>query len=456
MDTTTPALSDFRDFDAFVDYAFDGIGYKTTRDNLGLYVQSRLLTIDRKNSEVSGAHLAPAPHKADAYRQKLTRSTLNEWPTEAVTERLWALAYQIMPNASAWIIDSSGIPKKGDKSVGVAHQYCGELGKLANCQVLVSVHLSTSTLSLPLIMDLFLPEEWAFDPDRRAEVGVPEDIEFRSKPQMAVDQIDRLLDAGCAQKVVVADADFGANQEFRKSLQMRGLEYMGGTRKNVTVMRPNKLRHHDQEAMSLFEVAKALPDKAFCTITWREGTKGELSSRFAALRVVPAQGRHFGKELEEEQWLLIEWPEGEKEPRHYWFSNLSQRTSIRRLVRLAMLRWRIERDYQDLKQELGLKDYQGRMWRGFHHHLSCAWPRCTTWRFTARFFPLKRAPSIGRVRRNLEEALMERLGHCIHCRRPYGPHESPPPTESAELRPRSKLRDVGRRVFMRIREKVIR
>jgi SRSO17 transposase len=231
------------------------------------------------------------------------------------------------------------------------------------------VHLSTSTLSLPLIMDLFLPKEWAFNPDRRAEAGVPEDIEFRTKSQIAVDQIDRLLDAGCARKTVVADADFGTNQKFRKDLQMRGLEYMGGTRKIVTVMQPKKLRHLDREAMTLLEVAKALPAKAFRRITWREGTKGELSSRFAALRVVPAQGRHAGKELEQEQWLLIEWPEGEKEPTHYWFSNLSERTSLRRLVRLAMLRWRVERDYQDLKQELGLKDYQGRMWRGFHHHL---------------------------------------------------------------------------------------
>lgn len=369
MDTTTPALSEFRNFDSFVDYVFSGIGYRSSRENMGLYVQSRLMTIDRKNNEVSGAVLAPSADKADAYRQKLNRATLNDWATEPVVERLDRIAYELMPQALAWIIDSTGLPKKGDKSVGVSKQYCGELGKLTNCQTIVSTHLSTSTHSLPLLADLFLPEVWAYDPERRAEAGVPEEIEFRTKSQMAIDQVDRLIEAGFDPKTLVFDAAFGVKQKLRQQLQARKLTYQAAQRKDITVMRPQKLRHVDQETMTLGEVAKALHHKAWQTVTWREGSKRELSSRFAALRVVPAQGHSWKNELEEEQWLLIEWPEGKDEPSDYWFSNHGPRTSLRRLVKLAHVRWRIERDYQDMKQELGLGDYQGRSWRGFHHHL---------------------------------------------------------------------------------------
>lgn len=370
MHTSTPELHELRDFDSFTNYLFAGFGNKRGRHNLGLSVQSRLMTIDRKNSQVSGAHLAPTPEQADAYRQKLTRATLGNWSDEVVIGRLRPLAYRTLPQASAWIVDSSAIPKKGDKSVGVSHQYCGQLGKRANCQAFVSVHLSTTRLSLPLETELYLPEVWCDDLERRREAGVPDEVIYRTKAEIALDQIDRLLDAGCPKKTVVADADFGTAQYFRQGCAERGLTYMAGIRKHITVLRPRQLKDLPDAVMSVAEVARALPKAAWETITWREGSKGELSSQFASLRVTPAQGHHHGKVLEDEQWLLIEWPDDKDEPTNYWFSNFDRRCSKRRLVRKAHLRWRVERDYQDLKQEIGLGDYQGRTWTGFHHHLT--------------------------------------------------------------------------------------
>ena len=364
MQQETTKLSQIRTFDDFTDYLFTDPDTASRRENLGLYVQSRMLPIDRKNHQIVGEAIAPSKDKADAYRQRLNRVVLAKWKTEQVRDQLWQLAHQLLPQASAWIIDSTGLPKKGNKSVGVGWQYCGQLGKTANCQVVTSLHLATSKSSLPLAMDLYLPKKWANDEQRRREAKIPDEIEFRTQYQIGLDQIDAIVEAGFPQKVVVADSGFGKHSNFRNGLIERGLDYVVAIHPNATVRPVNSPGGLPAESINVVELAKKLPQKAFRTVSWRTGSKGELSSRFAALRV------EASKQPGVEQWLLIEWPIGSKEPVGLWLSNLNPRTSLKRLVRLAHLRWRIERDYQDMKQELGLGDYQGRTWPGFHHHLT--------------------------------------------------------------------------------------
>jgi SRSO17 transposase len=284
-----------------------------------------------------------------------------------------------------WIVDDTGFAKKGEHSVGVARQYCGRLGKTDNCQVSVSLSFANEHGSLPLGYRLYLPREWAEDVARRKKVGIPEAIEFRTKGVIALEQIDQALASGISPGIVLADAAYGTDTDWRNQLSERGLQYMVGVRDNTTVwwgehqpapMPPAKSRrgrprtrtvrdaHH--RPISVLEVARSLPAQKYRSVTWRDGTATPLNSRFAAVRIRAA---HQDKP-HEEQWLLIEWPRADSEPRHYWFSTLPANSSIKTLVATAQGRWRIERDYQELKSELGLHHYEGRNWRGFHHHAS--------------------------------------------------------------------------------------
>jgi SRSO17 transposase len=209
---------------------------------------------------------------------------------------------------------------------------------------------------------------------------------FETKPQIALDQMKAALAAGVPAGVVLADAAYGTNGEFRAALTQLGLSYAVGVQSNVTVWspgvdplpakdwsgrgrRPTRLRRDaDHAPVSVKELAKSLPKEAFQTVSWREGSNGTLSSRFAAVRVRPACEDFRRTEPHEFEWLLIEWPDGEAEPTKYWFSTLPSDTPLSRLVDIAKLRWRIERDYEELKSELGLAHFEGRGWRGFHHH----------------------------------------------------------------------------------------
>lgn len=389
MNKETTKQSQIRSFDEFTDYLFAGPDTTSRRKNLGLYVQSRMLTIDRKNHQVVGEAIAPSKDEADAYRQRLNRVILARWKTEQVRDRLWKLDHELLPQASSWIVDSTGLPKKGDKSVGVGWQYCGQLGKTANCQVVTSLHLATAKQSLPLAMDLYLPKKWANDEQRRREAKIPEDIEFRTQYQIALDQMDALVEAGYPERIVVADSGFGDNSNFRNGLVERGLDYVVAIHPKASVRPVRPVGVLPAEPINVKKLAEKLPKKAFHKVTWRMGTKGELSSRFAALRVGVSNQPGL------EQWLLIEWPSNTKEPVGLWLSNLGPRTSMKRLVRLAHLRWRVERDYQDMKQELGLGDYQGRTWPGFHHHLTLCMAAFTYLALHRRVFPPEPRPITG-------------------------------------------------------------
>jgi len=286
----------------------------------------------------------------------------------------------------AWIVDDTGLVKKGTHSVGVARQYCGQVGKRENCQVAVSLSVSTNHASLPIAWRLYLPESWASDRDRRKETGIPREISFQTKPAMALAQIRQAVEQGVSPGPVLADSAYGNETRFREGIAELELRYAVGVHQNLTVWppgevpRPKKRRqgrdrpptrlHRDAKhpPVAVKDLALSLPEQAWKTVTWREGTRHQLKSRFAAVRIRPAHRDEKRSEPYPEEWLLMEWPAEETEPTKYWRSTLSVQTTPTALVRLAKHRWIIERDYQELKQELGLGHYEGRGWRGFHHH----------------------------------------------------------------------------------------
>jgi SRSO17 transposase len=286
----------------------------------------------------------------------------------------------------AWIVDDTGFPKKGTHSVGVARQYCGQVGKQENCRVAVSLSVATWTSSLPIAWRLYLPEGWARKGKRRRQAGVPEEVEFQTKPQIALEQLRRAVEERVSLGVVVADAAYGIDSQFRAGVTGLELEYVLGVQSSTTVWEPGKQplpaqprkgrgrptrllrRDPEHQPVSVKQLAAALPAAVWKGVGWRQGSQRTLRSRFAAVRVRPAHRDYWRAEPHPEEWLLIEWPRGEAEPTQYWLSTLPPQTSLLDLVHLAKQRWIIERDYQELKQELGLGHYEGRGWRGFHHH----------------------------------------------------------------------------------------
>ncbi len=351
------------------------------------YLKGLMLPGGRKSVEPMAARVQPQNVRS-AHQSMHHLVADAEWSDAAVLAGVVAQVLPVLLKKSRrchWIVDDTGIAKKGTHSVGVARQYCGRLGKTDNCQVAVSLSIANEHGSLPLAYQLYLPQEWAEDLPRRKKAGVPKEIEFRTKTALAMEQIDRALEAGIAPGIVIADAAYGTETAWRDQLSQRGLHYMVGVRDSTKVWwgvhqpapmpaaspkggrpRTRPVRDASHAPVTVLEVARGLAPQKFRRITWREGAAAPLSSTFAATRVRPAHNSQPHDEL----WLLIEWPHGDAEPRHYWFSTLPSNASIKTLVTTAQSRWRIERDYQELKSELGLHHYEGRNWRGFHHHAS--------------------------------------------------------------------------------------
>lgn len=311
------------------------------------------------------------------------------WDDEAILDRALDTVLPAMLEQGpvvAWVVDDTGFPKKGRHSVGVTRQYCGQVGKQDNCQVAVSLSVTTDYSSLPIAFRLYLPQVWANDPSRREKAGVPAEVEFQTKPQIALAQIQRARERGVPPGVILADAGYGNDSQFRTQLTEWELPYVAGIQSGVTVWRPGEepksarkrkglgrppkllRRNRKHKPVTVKELALSLPDDAWTEISWRQGIKDELVSRFAAVRVRPAHRDYWRADPHPEEWLLIEWPKEESEPTKYWFSTLPADTSLADLVYFAKHRWIIERDYEELKQELGLGHFEGRGWRGFHHH----------------------------------------------------------------------------------------
>ena len=351
------------------------------------YCQGLMLPIARKSVEPLAAHTDPmrVGAKHQSLHHFVAKSTWSDFAVlEAVRE--WVQPALSCETGHYWIVDDTGFPKKGKHSVGVARQYCGQLGKQDNCQVAVSLSLATELGSVPIAYQLYLPKDWASDTARRSKAGVPQAQEFATKPEIALRQIRAAISAGVTPGVVLADAGYGDETAFRDGITEMGLPYAVGIRPGTTVWppgvsplpalpskgrgRPASLlrRGPGHEPSSVKAVAMALPADAYHEITWREGSNASLSSRFAALRVHPAHRDIRRSELRAEEWLLIEWPEGDTEPMKYFLSTAPSDATLEQLVFVTKMRWRIERDYQDLKREFGLGHYEGRGWQGFHHH----------------------------------------------------------------------------------------
>ncbi len=371
----------------FLDELTPLLGRSERQTHAGEYVRGLLLDGERK----SIAPLADRVPGADvqALRQFVNQSPWEWAPLQAALTSL--MLDRLLPEA-VLIIDETSFPKKGDHSVGVARQYCGALGKTANCQVAVSVHLGTDTACLPLTWGLYLPQSWIDDPARRAAARVPETITYATKNQLALDALDRVRTWGVGARVVLADAGYGTSHDFRAALTARGLPYCVQVAPSVkgwtvapgpTTPPPyagrGRPRHRPPDetlppSADLTALAQALPSTAWRTITWRSGTKGPLRSRFAQTAFWPAHGVRNGGPLPAAPvQLLLEWPSDEAAPIKYWLAELPGETlGLRRAVRLAKGRWRIEQDYRELKDELGLDHFEGRSWPGWHHHVTLA------------------------------------------------------------------------------------
>jgi SRSO17 transposase len=368
-------------FAAYVEGLASVIGHADRTRPLRDYCIGLMLPGERKSVEPMAAKTAPA--RTAAQHQSLLHFVgVAPWSDEKVLAKVREMVLPAMEKdgpIEAWIIDDTAFPKQGKHSVGVHHQYCGQLGKQANCQVTVSLSIANHSASLPVAYRLYLPKDWAEDGARRDRAGVPLDIEFKTKPEIALEQIRWACEAGLPRGVALMDVAYGNDSRLRTGMTALGLTYVAGIQPNTLMWRSgtgpkrrgkplnNTGRRDEPNLISAKEVMLSLPKHAWRTVTWREGSADWLSSRFARVRVGVGHNQ-LVPELLSQEWLLIEWPEGEAEPIKYWLSTLPANISFRRLVDLAKLRWRIERDYQELKQEVGLGHYEGRRWRGFHHH----------------------------------------------------------------------------------------
>lgn len=374
-------------FDSYLAHLSVGLGHADRHAGLRGYCTGLMLPLARKSVEAMAARVDPM--NTSARHQSLHHFVAKaEWSDVQMLRRVcqWVVPKMDFSQGGWWIIDDTGFPKKGRHSVGVARQYCGVLGKRENCQVAVSISLASTQGSLPVAWRLYLPEDWAEDSECRAKAGVPEDVRFATKPQIALQQLQALLDEGAPRHCVLADAGYGVDSAFRQALTDMGLLYAVGVSATISVWPPGveplppkpyrgvgrpavmPRRTAARQPMSAQALAMSLPPDAFQTITWREGSNAPLSNRFAAVRVRRAGGNTGRARLHPEEWLLIEWPVGDTEPSRYFLSTLPENTPINELVDVAHQRWRTERDYQDLKQDFGLGHYEGRGWRGFHHH----------------------------------------------------------------------------------------
>jgi SRSO17 transposase len=371
----------------FAEEMFASMRRKDQRRWGEVYVRGLMLDGKRKSIEPMAARLADGDEQC--LQQFVNQSPWDPVPVRRALAR--RMSREISPRA--WVIDDTGFPKFGKHSVGVARQYSGSLGKVGNCQVGVSVNAATDEASCPLDWRLFIPKQWdeqsEFNQDRREKAKLPEDVHHREKWRLALDMIDELIGWQITPPVVVGDGAYGDNTEFRTRLEQRDISYVLDV-KGVTSAYPEAARRqrpdyqgrgqppkcrYQQDPSSLRELALAAGPNATVAVTWREGTRGKMTSRFIALRVRPANIdlRRAANQADQDLpvgWMLCEWPEHKPEPVKYWLSNLPADTALTDLVRLGKLRWRIEQDYRELKDALGLDHYEGRTYPGWNHHVT--------------------------------------------------------------------------------------
>jgi SRSO17 transposase len=364
----------------FAGEMFESLVRKDQRRWGEVYVRGLMLDGKRKSVEPMAARLEDGDEQC--LQQFVNQSP---WRWEPVRERLaLRMSSEIAPEA--WVVDDTGFPKFGDRSVGVARQYSGALGKIGNCQIGVSINAATPRASCPLNWRLYLPAEWDDDP-RREACRVPHEARHEPKWKLALEMIDELIGWGIEPAPVLGDCAYGDITEFRLGLEQREIPYVLDVKPTTSALpedaepqrpawsgigRPPAARYR-RPFSSLAKLARAADPDAWVEVRWREGTRGPMRSRFAALRVRPANEKLRSADPDGElpvRWLLAEWPEGKDAPTDYWISNLPADTPLERLVEPAKLRWRVEQDYRELKDALGLDHFEGRSWPGWHHHVT--------------------------------------------------------------------------------------
>jgi len=402
------------------------LGRRERRHWGAIYVRGLLLDGERKSV---GAMVARLPDGNEQNLQQFVSQS--PWPWEPLWQRL-ALKLHRMFTPTAWIIDDTGFPKQGIHSVAVHRQYSGTLGKRANCQVAVSLHAAGAKGSSALAWRLYLPAVWARDQERRRKAGVPDEACFRKKWELALDLVDLARSWDLPPQVILADAGYGDITEFRRGLESRLLAYAVGIASQVRVWvePPSPIRHErcatgrpplrqydygGQKPMAVRAVAEEQREK-FRTVTWRQGSRGPMRSRFLARRVQAAHGYVEGEAPGKEVWLLIEWPEEEPRPTKYFLCDLPCELSLKRLVDIAHGRWRIEQDYQQLKEELGLDHFEGRNWRGWHHHVTMVMLAHAFLRLEQSKRRGRRIPwTLPQARREIQWLLCTWTGACCYC-----------------------------------------
>ncbi|MFB7618601.1 IS701 family transposase [Kitasatospora sp. NPDC056181] len=374
----------------FVSEVFATVSRRDTRGWGDCYLRGLMLDGRRKSIQPMAERLPDGDMQA--LQQFVNQSP---WDHAAV---LRAVALKTVPQVApeVWVIDDVSFPKDGRMSVAVARQWCGALGKQSNCQVAVTLHAASDSASVPISWRLFVPAEWAADAERRTRAGVPEQVEHREKWRLALDLIDEAIAWGLEPQTIVADAGYGQITAFRQGLADRGLDFVLAVRSDESAQPGDAVpiapdwsgngrkpaSRYRTTASSMQALATIGGRTAFRRSTWRHGSRGPMRSRFRALTVRPAGRAARTLAMAEAggpaAWdgvlppltLVSEWPAREQAPTEYWLTSLPASTPLRHLVRLAKMRWRIEHDYREMKHGLGLDHFEGRTWRGWHHHVT--------------------------------------------------------------------------------------
>ena len=389
---------------------FDAVGEalanKKRREAFAAYAIGLMSTLERKSIEPLAAAACASSEDCDAWHQRLLHFSGNApWSdrdVRRVAARHGVAAMSLREPVRTWIIDDTGFLKQGKHSVGVARQYTGTAGKVTNCQVAVTLSVATSQAHMPIDAELYLPEEWCEDDARRAVAKIPLDVRFKKKTELALDMIQRAVEAGVPGDILLADGDYGRAHEFRATVRTLGFDYAVGIHPMTSLFRVRRDERPMGDAMSARDMAQTLDEKSFRRVTWRDGTRKTLSSRFAFQRVRVAMHGEPDEVESESVWLIVEWPEGEDSPTKYALTTLPRKMPHRQIVRLLKERWRTEQAYQEMKTELGLDHFEGRSWVGWHHHVSVVLS-CYAFILGERMRCF--SPSAGRTRRGRANAI---------------------------------------------------
>jgi SRSO17 transposase len=357
---------------------FDEIGAalanKKRRAAFAVYALGLLSALERKSIEPLAATACADPAECEAWHQRIHHFSANApWSDHAVRRIAARHAIEGMARREpvrTWIIDDTGFLKQGTHSVGVQRQYTGSAGKVTNCQIAVTLSVATSQSHVPIDAELYLPQDWADDRIRRQQAKVPDDVEFKTKSDLALAMIERAVDDKIPGNILLADGDYGRSHEFRTTVRLLGFDYALGIHPLTSLFRLWRGGHCMGEAMSARDIGRAVGEKAFRPVAWRDGTRGKLRSRFAFVRVRVAMESEPDVVENGPLWLLIEWPENEDAPTKFALTTLPRSMPRKQIVRTLKERWRTEQAYQEMKTELGLDHFEGRSWVGWHHHVS--------------------------------------------------------------------------------------